>query len=73
MNRTQFLAEIQEVLELEGVEMSITDNFRTYDDWDSLTFLALVTHMRNAYGVMLDIDTFNAISSWEDLYMMIND
>ena len=72
MNEIQFLTEIQEVLELENFEMSLTDNFRTYDEWDSMTFLALVTHMRDAYGVILDIDTFNSISSWKDLYERIN-
>ena len=73
MNEIQFLTEIQEVLELENFEMSLTDNFRTYDEWDSMTFLALVTHMRDTYGVILDIDTFNSISSWKDLYERIHD
>ena len=70
MSEESFLADIQEILELDELEMHIKDDFRTYDEWDSLTFLALVTHMRDEYGVELDIDTFNKITCWEDLYRL---
>ncbi len=71
MTTEQFLKSIQEVLELDDVEISIDDDFRTYDEWDSLTFLSLVTYIRDEYGVVLDIDAFNKISTWKDLYLII--
>lgn len=67
MTKDDFLAGLTEALELEN-EAQLGDEFRDYDEWDSLTFLALITHMRNEYGVVLDIDTFNSILTWQDLY-----
>ena len=71
MNTEEFLKSIQEILELEDVEIKIDDDFRTYEEWDSLTFLSLVTYIRDKYGVVLDIDSFNKISTWNDLYLII--
>ena len=71
MSSDEFLAEIQEALELDDLEMAITDNFREYEEWDSLTFLSLMTLMRSRYGVNVDIDTFNAVNTWQDLYNLV--
>ncbi|MDO5450069.1 MAG: acyl carrier protein [Akkermansia sp.] len=71
MSSDEFLAEIQEALELDDLEMAITDNFREYEEWDSLTFLSLMTLMRSQYGVNVDIDTFNAVTTWQDLYNLV--
>lgn len=71
MTTEQFLNSIQEVLELDDVDIKIDDDFRAYEEWDSLTFLSLVTYMRDEYGVVLDIDSFNKISTWNDLYLII--
>ena len=72
MTEELFLNDIKEILELDEQEMHINDEFRSYEEWDSLAFLALVTHMRDKYNVLLDIDTFNAIACWRDLYLMIS-
>lgn len=71
MSSDEFLAEIQEALELDDQEMAITDNFREYEEWDSLTFLSLMTLMRSQYGVNVDIDTFNTVTTWQDLYNLV--
>lgn len=71
MTTEQFLAEIKEALELDDVEMHISDRFREYEEWDSLTFLSLLTLMQEEHGVALDIDTFNGISTWEDLFRLL--
>lgn len=71
MSSDEFLADIQEALELDDLEMAITDNFREYEEWDSLTFLSLMTLMRSQYGVNVDIDTFNAVTTWQDLYNLV--
>lgn len=71
MTQEQFLATIADALELDGDTMNITDDFRSYEEWDSLTFLALLTLMNEQYGLQLSIDTFNGIQTWEDLYRML--
>lgn len=71
MTEEQFLNTIAEALELEQENMSINDDFRSYEEWDSLTFLALFTLMNEEYGLQLGIDTFNGIGTWKDLYQML--
>ena len=70
MTETDVLAELTDVLELE-TEACINDEFRNYEEWDSLTFLSLITYMRDEHGVNLDIDAFNQINTWNDLYRLV--
>lgn len=72
MTEEQFLAGIADALELDNEDMTINDDFRSYEEWDSLTFLALLTLMNEEYGIKLSIDTFNGIRSWKDLYTMLS-
>lgn len=67
-----FLDELKEVLELDIQKMNLDDNFREYEEWDSLTFLSLITYIRDEYGILLDIDSFNQLTSWRDLYNKVN-
>lgn len=71
MTSEEFLAEIKEALELDDLDIKMDDNFREYEEWDSLTFLTLMTLMNEKHGVALDIDTFNGISTWRDLYQLL--
>ena len=71
MTSEEFLSEIKEALELDDLDIKMEDNFREYEEWDSLTFLTLVTLMHDRHGVDLDIDTFNGISTWRDLYQLL--
>lgn len=71
MTSEEFLAEIKEAMELDDLDIKMDDNFREYEEWDSLTFLTLMTLMNEKHGVALDIDTFNGISTWRDLYQLL--
>ena len=71
MTSEEFIAEIKEALELDDLDIKMDDNFREYEEWDSLTFLTLMTLMNENHGVALDIDTFNGISTWRDLYQLL--
>ncbi len=61
-----FIHDIQEALELER-DICLTDEFRDYDEWDSLAFLSLVTLLRDTYGLTIDAGDFNDIDTWEDI------
>ncbi|MCQ2364092.1 MAG: acyl carrier protein [Akkermansia sp.] len=71
MTEELFLNMIAEALELDSSNMHIDDDFRTYEEWDSLTFLALLTLMNEEFGLQLSIDTFNGIRTWKDLHSML--
>lgn len=71
MTEAQFLEDVKEALELEDREVHMDDCFREYEEWDSLTFLALTTLLSSQYGVSVGIDAFNSINTWGDLYSYV--
>lgn len=71
MTEAQFLEDVKDALELEDRDVQMGDHFKEYEEWDSLTFLSLATLLSSKYGVAVDVDTFNRIDTWGDLYSHI--
>ena len=63
----KFIELFKEVLEIEDKEISLNDNFRDYDEWDSLTFLSLISMIDDEFGVVIETDEFNEITSLKKL------
>lgn len=62
-----FLGQMQQLLELPFAPQ-MQDEFRSYEEWDSLALLTLSTAMKEDYGVNLSTELFNAARTWGDLY-----
>lgn len=62
-----FLGQMQQLLELPFAPQ-MQDEFRSYEEWDSLALLTLSTAMKEDYGVNLSTELFNAVRTWGDLY-----
>lgn len=56
-----------EALEIENREVSLTDNFKEYPEWDSLSRLSLIALMDEAFEIQIDDETFKKIDSVEKL------
>ena len=56
-----------EALELENKEVNLSDNFKEYPEWDSLSRLSLIALMDEAFEIQIDDDTFKKIDSVEKL------
>jgi acyl carrier protein len=67
---SSFLEIIAESLELD-FQLNIDDRFKEYEEWDSMTFLSLMMLLRDEYGLTLEIDEFNQIETWKDVYNRI--
>ena len=67
MAESEFLAGITEALELED-NAYIDDNFRDYEEWDSMMFLSLVSYLRDTCGLELTPETFESVDTWKDIY-----
>lgn len=67
----QFLTGLAEALELETT-MSMDDEFRDYDDWDSLMFLTLVTYLGQQYAFNLTAEVYNEVDTWRDIYARLS-
>lgn len=68
MTEQLFLDTIADALELNREQINMDDEFRTYQEWDSLTFLSLLTLLNEDFSLNLSISSFNNIQTWRDLY-----
>lgn len=71
MTEEQFLATLADALEIETA-VSMDDEFRDYEEWDSMMYLSLVICLRESCGFELTPDVFNAVDTWQDIYDRIN-
>jgi acyl carrier protein len=56
-----------EALEMENREVNLSDNFKEYPEWDSLSRLSLIALMDDAFEIQIDDETFKKIDSVEKL------
>lgn len=61
-----FLETIKKSLNLKDIQAE--DEFRDYEDWNSLAFITLVDLLEDSFGVETDPDFFSEIDTWRDLY-----
>ena len=67
MTEEQFLTELADALEVETT-MSMEDEFRDYDEWDSMMYLSLVIFLRESCSYELTPELFNEVDTWQDIY-----
>ena len=67
ITESSFLTTVAEALELDFA-LSIDDHFKEYSEWDSMTFLSLMMLLRDEYNLSLEIDEFNQIETWKDIF-----
>ena len=72
MEFTEFLGAFMEAFELdESFEVKMDDEFRQYDNWDSLTKLSLIAVLDDEFDVLIEDKDFNKIITVQDLYDFI--
>lgn len=62
-----FLNLVKEVLEIENRELNLNDDFRSYEEWDSLANLTLVAMIDDEYGVVIDSQKFKELKTLQDV------
>lgn len=67
MTPDDFLNALADALETEA-SMTMDDEFRDYEEWDSMMFLSLVVFLREQYRFELTPDVFNEVDTWQDIY-----
>ncbi len=68
-----FIDTLCDAMEWEDIEMSMDTPFKKLPEWDSLSFLSLLTVLRNEYGISLDVQSFNDIETFQDIYSLIEE
>jgi acyl carrier protein len=66
---TEFKEAFMEAFELdESFEVKMDDEFREYDNWDSLTKLSLIAVLDDEFDVLIEDKDFSKIITIQDLY-----
>lgn len=63
----KFIEAFKEVFEIEDREVHLSDNFKDYDEWDSLTQLSLIAFLDEDYEVELNNDELSKLFTVSDL------
>ena len=64
----KFIEIFKEALEAEDKVINMNDEFRNYDEWDSLAQLSLIAALDEAFEVEIEDDEFQTLKTVEDLY-----
>lgn len=66
-----FIKKIEDVFEKPSGSIKQNDNFREYQEWDSLALLSLMAMLDDEYNVTIHRDDFQKINTIEEMYNYI--
>uniref|UniRef100_UPI004048354C acyl carrier protein n=1 Tax=Flavobacterium sp. TaxID=239 RepID=UPI004048354C len=67
----KFVDLFKEKLEIEDREISLTDEFRGFDEWDSLALLSVIAMIDEEYDVIIESNAFQKLQTVGDVYNYI--
>jgi len=65
----KFIEIIAEAIEMDADSLNLQDEFRNYDEWDSLAFLSIIAALDEQYGIVIDTAVFKEFKTLEDIYL----
>lgn len=63
----KFIKLLGEAIERED-EIRMEDNFREYEEWNSLAYLSIIAFMDEAYGVQIEEEDFKKLKTVQDMF-----
>ena len=66
-----FIKKIEEVFEMPNGSIKQNDNFREYQEWDSLALLSLMAMLDDEYNVTIPRDDFQKLNTIEEMFNYI--
>ena len=66
----QFIERLVEVFEREDIDPE--DEFRDYEEWDSLAFLSIIAMIDDHYDIVIPGEEFANLNKIMDIYNYIN-
>lgn len=71
MDTQAFLDQMKDVLDIEDRELSLDDEFKSYDEWDSLAYLSTIAMIDDEYGVVISAAEFRTLVTLGDIVKAI--
>ena len=63
-----FLKLFKETLDIEDREISLSDEFRSFDEWDSIGNLSIIAMIDEEYGIVIEGSNFKNLKTLGDLW-----
>lgn len=67
----KFIDLFKETLEIEDRTISLSDEFRAFDEWDSLALLSVIAMIDEEYDIIIESNTFQKLQTVGDVYNYI--
>lgn len=67
MTREKMINSLEEILMLEEGELNLEENLVEYEDWDSMSYLALIALFDIKLGKRLNIETIKGFKTANDI------
>lgn len=69
--KEKFIDVFKEALEIEDREVGLDDNFRSFEEWDSLAQLSLIAALDEEFGVAIEDEAFQKLETVGDLFKAV--
>jgi acyl carrier protein len=69
----KFLEVFKDTLDIADRELNMSDEFRTYDEWDSIANLSVIAMIDEEYEVVIENSTFKNIITLQELWDKIQE
>jgi acyl carrier protein len=64
----KFLDLVKETLEIKDRDIQLSDNFRDFQEWDSLANLSLVAILDDEFGIVIDTERFKQMTTLQEVF-----
>ena len=64
----KFLKAFAEAMEIEDRALSLSDNFRDYEEWDSLANLSVIAMIDEEFEVVVEAEHFAKMCTLQEVY-----
>ena len=67
----KFIEQLKDILEIENIEVNLEDNFRDYENWDSMAALSVIAMIDDEFGVVINGEDFRNLNTVGDLIQAV--
>lgn len=64
----EFVEKIKEAFEIEDREINMQDEFKMYNEWNSLAYLSVIAMLDDEYNIQIEEEHFSKYRTISDLY-----
>ena len=70
--KEKLIEEFKDILELEDETLTEEDNFRNFDNWDSVAALAVMAYLDEEFDFSIKAEDFKKINTINQLHDLMN-